>query len=202
VENDKSLITQGSYYSFMAPIPTDELVELKVAGRYRLLPRWATKLQFEVRPSPSFDNRAWVLWKPILKLLCKVAKEEKIKIKWVRIHSHFNLKGDIPHAMGWWDHEDKSMFLCHFDKETLLHELGHALSSGYHGDPWAKQTARLFQKYLPKREQRVAMENLAHYLSGRRVFKKIYKESPPKYIEPKSMWLGLKPPRSDARKSK
>jgi hypothetical protein len=180
----------------------EQLVEMKIAGRYRRLPRWATKFQFEVRPSPTFDNRAWVLWKPILKLLSKVAKEEKIKIKWVRIHSHFNLKGDIPHAMGWWDHEDKSMFLCHFDKETLLHELGHALSSGYHGDPWAEQTARLFQKYLPKREQRAAMENLAHYLSGRRVFKKIYKERPPKYIEPKSMWLGLKPPRSDARKSK
>jgi hypothetical protein len=46
------------------------------------------------------------------------------------------------------------------------------------------------------------MENLAHCLSGRRVFKKIYKERPPKYIEPKSMWLELKPPRSDARKSK
>lgn len=186
----------------MGNLYDEQLVEMKVAGRYRMLPRWATKFQFEVRPSPSFDNRAWVLWKPILKLLSKVAKEEKIKIKWVRIHSHFNLKGDIPHAMGWWDHEDKSMFLCHFDKETLLHELGHALSSGYHGDPWAKQTARLFQKYLPKREQRVAMENLAHYLSGRRVFKKIYKERPPKYIEPKSMWLGLKPPRSGGRKSK
>lgn len=177
----------------MASSGENKLVEMKIAGRYRMIPLWATRVSFEVRPSPSFDNRAWKLWKPILLLLEKVAKKEKIKVKWVRIHSHFNLKGDIPHAMGWWDHEDSSMFLCHFDKETLLHELGHALSSGYHGDPWAKQTARLFQKYLNGKEQKQAMNNLAHYLSGRRIYKKIYKERPPKYIEPKSMWLNLKP---------
>jgi hypothetical protein len=176
----------------------NKLVELKIAGRYRMIPVWATKFEFEVRPSPKFDNRAWKLWKPILKLLAKVIREEKIKIKWVRIHSHFNLRGDIPHAMGWWDHEDKSMFLCHFDKETLLHELGHALSSGYHGDPWAKQTSRLFLKYLKGKEQKQAMNNLAHYLSGRRIYKKFYNEKPPKYEDPKSMWLNLKPtgPRS------
>ena len=186
-----------SYYSVMSS-GENKLLELKIAGSYRMIPVWATKFEFEVRPSPKFDNRAWKLWKPILKLLAKVIREEKIKIKWVRIHSHFNLRGDIPHAMGWWDHEEKSMFLCHFDKETLLHELGHALSRGYHGDPWAKQSSRLFLKYLKGKEQKQAMNNLAHYLSGRRIYKKIYNDKPPKYEDPKSMWLDLKPtgPRS------
>lgn len=177
-----------------------KLVEVKIAGRYRMVPTWALSLSFEVRPSPSFDSRAWALWKPILKLLERVSKEEKIKVNWVRIHSHFNLKGDIPHAMGWWDHEERAMFLCHFDKETLLHELGHALSSGYHGDPWAKQTAHLFQKYLKGKEKQQAMDNLAHYLSGRRIYKKIYNSKPPKYEEPKSMWLNLKPSDAATRK--
>ena len=36
------------------------------------------------------------------------------------VHSLFGHKGDVPHAMGWWDHEIKAMFLCHFDKETML----------------------------------------------------------------------------------
>jgi hypothetical protein len=172
---------------------SNKLVELKIAGRYRLIPIWATTFDFEVRPSPSFDKRAWKLWKPILFLMAKVAREEKITIKWVRIHSHFNLQGDIPHAMGWWDHEQKAMFLCHFDKETLLHELGHALSSGYHGDPWAKATARLYQKHLRGKELQRAMIHLGHYLAGRRMYKKIYGLRPAKYVDPPSMWLNLSP---------
>lgn len=171
----------------------NRLLELKIAGRYRLVPYWTTKLSFEVRPSPKFDKRAWKLWKPILLLLNEVSKKEKFKVSWVRIHSHFNLKGDIPHAMGWWNHEDNSMFLCHFDKETLLHEVGHALSSGYHGDPWAKQTARLYKRYLKGKELQRAMDNLGHYLSGRRIYKKVYGTKPPKYEEPKSLWLNRRP---------
>jgi hypothetical protein len=171
----------------------NRLLELKIAGRYRLVPYWATKLSFEVRPSPSFDKRAWKLWKPILLLLNEVSKKETFKVSWVRIHSHFNLKGDIPHAMGWWNHEDNSMFLCHFDKGTLLHEVGHALSSGYHGDPWAKQTARLYQKYLKGKELQKAIDNLGHYLSGRRIYEKVYGTRPPKSEDPKSLWLGRKP---------
>lgn len=171
----------------------NRLVELKIAGRYRLLPVWATKLRFEVRPGQKFDSRAWKLWKPVLLLLNEIALKEKLKINWVRIHSHFGLKGDIPHAMGWWDHEQKAMFLCHFDKETMLHEVGHALSSGYHGDPWAKQAARLYQKYLKGKELKAAMIQLAHYLSGRRVYKALYGEKAPKAPELESMWKGLKP---------
>lgn len=179
----------------MASTGENRLLELKVAGRYRMLPVWATKLRFEVRPSPTFDNRAWRLWKPVLLLLNQVCKEERIKVNWVRIHSHFNLKGDIPHAMGWWDHEQKAMFLCHFDKETLLHEIGHALSSGYHGDPWAKATARLYLKHLKGRELKAAMTHLGHYLAGRRIYKKIYGVRPEKYVDPPSLWLKLKPPK-------
>jgi hypothetical protein len=60
-----------SYYSVMSS-GENKLLELKIAGRYRMIPVWATKFEFEVRPSPKFDNRAWKLWKPILKLLAKV----------------------------------------------------------------------------------------------------------------------------------
>ncbi len=187
------LSCRTNYDLDMAGPSENRLLELKIAGRYRLLPIWATKLRFEVRPSPRFDKRAWKLWKPVLLLLNQIAGKEKLKIEWVRIHSHFNLKGDIPHAMGWWDHEQKAMFLCHFDKETMLHEVGHALSSGYHGDPWAKATARLYQKYLTGKELMAAMHHLGHYLAGRRVYKKIYGERPPKYQERPSMWLNRKP---------
>lgn len=171
----------------------DTLVELKIAGRYRMIPIWATKLSFEVRPGQKFDSRAWKYWKPVLLLLNRVAKEEKLKINWVRVHSHFGLKGDVPHAMGWWDHEIKAMFLCHFDKETMLHEVAHALSSGYHGDPWAKQAARLYKKYLRGHEFRDSMIQLARYLSGRRIYKALYNEKPPIAPEIQSIWKGLNP---------
>ena len=175
------------------PRNENQLVELKIAGRYRVIPVWASKLSFEVRPGLNFDSRAWRLWKPVLLLLNDIARQEKLKINWVRVHSHFGLKGDVPHAMGWWDHEQKAMFLCHFDKETLLHEVGHALTSGYHGDPWAKATARLYKKYLKGKALKDAMIQLAHYLSGRRVYKALYGERAPKAPEIVSMWKGLKP---------
>ena len=82
------------------PSNPNQLVELKVAGRYRMLPVWATKLSFEVRPGLKFDSRAWKLWKPCLLLLEEIVKKEKLKVSWVRIHSHFGLKGDIPQCQG------------------------------------------------------------------------------------------------------
>ncbi|NDC19213.1 MAG: hypothetical protein EBZ87_02975, partial [Microbacteriaceae bacterium] len=62
----------------------NKLVELKIAGRYRMIPVWATELSFEVRPGQKFDARAWKYWKPVLLLLNEVAKKEKLKINWVR----------------------------------------------------------------------------------------------------------------------
>lgn len=168
-------------------------VELKIAGRYRVVPVWATRLSFQIRPGLNFDKRAWKLWKPTLLLLDSIIKKEKLKVKWVRIHSHFNVKRDISHAMGWWDSEARAMFLCHFDKETMLHELGHVMSSGYHGDPWAKATIDLYRKYLKGRELNRAINHFVYYLSARRVYKKIYGAKPPKSLEPPNIWLNRKP---------
>ena len=171
----------------------NSLVTLKVGGRFRELPIWATKLSFEVRPSADFDRRAWKLWKPTLLLMNRVCKREKINVSWVRIHSHFRLRRELPHAMGWWDPIERSAFLCHFDKETMLHELGHAKSSGYHGDPWARATWKLYRKYLTGRERDRAFAAICQYLSGRRVYRNIFKSKSPKYEHPKSIWWGLRP---------
>lgn len=175
------------------PSNPNQLLELKIAGRYRKIPRWAAKLNFEVRPGQKFDERAWKYWKPTLLLLNRVAQEERIRINWVRVHSHFGLKGDVPHAMGWWDPEQKAMFLCHFDKETMLHEVAHALSTGYHGDPWAKQAARVYKKYLRGKDLGDAMIQLARCLSGRRIYKEAYGIKAPKPVEIQSIWTNLKP---------
>ena len=91
----------------------NRLITLKIAGRFRRIPIWATKLQFEVRPNDRFDNRAWKLWKPTLLLMNKVVRLEKIKIKWVRVHSHFKLCGELPHAMGWMDPESREIGRAH-----------------------------------------------------------------------------------------
>ena len=68
-----------AYYRFMPSNP-NQLLELKIAGRYRMIPVWASKLPFEVRPGLKFDSRAWKLWKPVLTLLNEIAKKEKLKI--------------------------------------------------------------------------------------------------------------------------
>ena len=171
----------------------NKTVNLKIAGRFRQVPLWATNLSFEVRPNDRFDNRAWKLWKPTLLLMNQVVKKERIQIKWVRVHSHFNLRGELPHAMGWMDPESKGLFLCHFDKETMLHELGHAKSIGYHGDQWAKNTWKLYDRYLAGQELNTARKNLCQYLSGRRQFKKVLAKKPPKFSDQKSIWWHRKP---------
>ena len=177
----------------MATQSSNKYVTLKVGGRYRELPIWATKLRFEVRPSSDFDRRAWKLWKPTLLLMDRVCRNEKINVRWVRIHSHFNLRRELPHAMGWWDPIEKSAFLCHFDKETMLHELGHAKSSGYHGDPWARATWKLYRRYLSSKERERAFEAICAYLAGRRVYKSAFQSRPPKYQHPRSIWWHRKP---------
>ena len=57
----------------------NKTVNLKIAGRFRQVPLWATNLSFEVRPNDRFDNRAWKLWKPTLLLMNQVVKKERIQ---------------------------------------------------------------------------------------------------------------------------
>ena len=147
----------------------NKTVNLKIAGRFRQVPLWATNLSFEVRPNDRFDNRAWKLWKPTLLLMNQVVKKERIQIKWVRVHSHFNLRGELPHAMGWMDPESKGLFLCHFDKETMLHELGHAKSIGYHGDQWAKNTLETYSPRFPCKITQHYLLLLSHAKPNKRI---------------------------------
>ena len=46
-----------TYYLSMPSNP-NQLLELKIAGRCRMIPVWASKLPFEVRPGLKFDPRA------------------------------------------------------------------------------------------------------------------------------------------------
>ena len=177
----------------MTPRGENKIIELKIGGRYREVPLWATRLRFEVRPNDSFDNRAWKLWKPTLLLMNTVVQKERLSIKWVRIHSHFNLRGELPHPMGWMSDVEQGVFLCHFDKETMLHEMAHAKSPGFHGDPWAENTWRLYEKYLKGKELTAARNNLCQYLSGRRIDKKALAKQPPKFEDARSIWWHLKP---------
>jgi hypothetical protein len=88
---------------------------------------------------------------------------------------------------------ERGVFLCHFDKETMLHEMAHAKSPGFHGDPWAANTWMLYTKYLRGKELKVARDNLCQYLSGRRQYKKHLEKVPPKFVDSKSIWWHLQP---------
>lgn len=167
-------------------------VTLKVGGRFRELPAWATKLSFELRPTPGFERAAWILWKPTLTLLDLVNKEKKLKLSWVRIHSHLGAKKSPSHAMGWADDESRTMFLCHFDKETMLHEAAHLITIGSHTDRWAKTLFDLYDLYLPKKQARKAQDEMGRYLSGRRVYLKKFGSRAPKHVDEPSIWLATK----------
>ena len=171
---------------------TNSYVTIKVGGRFRELPTWAIALSFELRPTPGFDRAAWVLWKPTLESLDRVNREKKLKLQWVRIHSHLGVKKSPTHAMGWADKEEKTMFLCHFDKETMLHEAAHILTIGSHSDKWAKTLFNLYEEYLPAKQSRKAQDEMGRYLSGRRVYLKKYGVKAPKHLDEPSIWIGTK----------
>lgn len=170
-----------------------KLVTAKIGGRCREVPTWATRLSFEVRPVPGFQKEAWELWRPTLLLLEKVLKEKKWKLNWVRIHSHLGAQRSPRHSMAWVDKDTDTMLLCHFDKDTMLHEIAHLPKDDAHSDAWAKRLWNLQDKYLNKAEARKGHLELTRYLSGRRLYIKKLGERPPKYVDQVSIWVNAKP---------
>lgn len=171
----------------------EKLVTRKIGGRFRELPLWATKFSFEVRPVPGFQAEAWALWKPTLVLLDKVLREKKYKLNWVRIHSHLGVTRSPRHSMAWVDKDTDTMLLCHFDKDTMLHELAHLPKDDAHSDTWARRLWALQDEYLPKTGAASAHVELTRYLSGKRLYLKKYGVKPPKYQDQVSIWVTIKP---------
>lgn len=172
---------------------TPRLVTKKIGGRYRQIPIWATRLSFEVRPVPGFQAEAWELWKPTLTLLDRVLLEKKWELKWVRIHSHLGAKRSPRHSQAWVDKDTNTMLLCHFDKDTMLHELAHLPKDDAHSDAWALRLWKLQEEYLSKKDLVVARYDLTRYLSGRRLYKKLIDSNPPRYEDQESIWVSTKP---------
>lgn len=169
------------------------MITKKIGGRYREVPLWSTRLSFEVRPVPGFQAEAWPLWKPTLLLLDKVLREKKWKLNWVRIHSHLGAKRSPRHSQAWVDKDTDTMLLCHFDKDTMLHELAHLPKDDAHSDAWAKRLWELQDSYLSKKDAAVAHLEITRYLSGRRIYLKKFGAKPPKYEDQVSIWVTTKP---------
>ena len=133
-----------------------KLITAKIGGRWREVPLWATRLSFEVRPVPGFQNEAWPLWKPTLLMLEQVLADKKWKLNWVRIHSHLGVSRSPRHSMAWVDKDTDTMMLCHFDKDTMLHEIAHLPKDDAHSDAWAKRLWELQETYLNKKDAQAA----------------------------------------------
>jgi hypothetical protein len=170
-----------------------KLITAKIGGRWREVPLWATQLSFEVRPVPGFQKEAWDIWKPTLLLLEKVLSDKNWKLEWVRIHSHLGVTRSPRHSMAWVDKDTNTMLLCHFDKETMLHEIAHLPKDDAHSDAWAKRLWDLQETYLNKKEAAAGQLELTRYLSGRRLYIKKFGEKPPKYVDQVSIWVNAKP---------
>jgi hypothetical protein len=169
------------------------VITAKIGGRWREVPLWATRLSFEVRPVPGFQNEAWDLWKPTLLLLDKVLRDKKWKLNWVRIHTHLGAKRSPRHSQAWVDKDTDTMMLCHFDKDTMLHEIAHLPKDDAHSDAWAKRLWDLQETYLNKKDCQVAHLEITRYLSGRRLYINKFGEKPPKYEDQVSIWVNTKP---------
>ena len=146
-----------------------------------------------MRPVPGFQAEAWPLWKPTLLLLDKVLKDKKWKLNWVRIHSHIGAKRSPRHSQAWVDKDTDTMLLCHFDKETMLHEIAHLPKDDAHSDAWAKRLWQLQETYLSKKDAQLAHLEITRYLSGRRLYTKMLGVKPPKYEDQVSIWVTTKP---------
>jgi len=156
-------------------------------------PNWVTKLSFEVQTEKNFQQEAWALWRPTLQLLNKVLLEKKWKLNWVRIHSHLGAKRSPAHSQAWVDKDTDTMMLCHFDKETMLHEIAHLPKDDGHSDAWAKRLWSLQDDYLNKTQAKAAHLEITRYLSGRRLYIKKFGVKPPKYEDQVSIWVNTKP---------
>ncbi|NBR23935.1 MAG: hypothetical protein EBU08_09240, partial [Micrococcales bacterium] len=87
-------------YNDFVPSNPDKLVELKIAGRYRMIPVWATKLDFEVRPGLKFDERALIAGAS-----SKDSKSENLE-EWIRnefFDQHCELFHERPFIWHIWD---------------------------------------------------------------------------------------------------
>jgi hypothetical protein len=85
------------------------------------------------------------------------------------------------------------MLLCHYDKDTMLHELAHLPKDDAHSDAWAKRLWDLQDTYLSKTEAKNAHLEITRYLSGRRLYKRKFGIKPPKYEDQVSIWVNTKP---------
>lgn len=158
-----------------------------------LVPSWVSKLSFDVNTDKNFQEEAWVLWRPTLQLLDKVIKAKRWKLNWVRIHSHLGVKRSPRHSQAWVDKDTDTMMLCHFDKETMLHEIAHLPKDDGHSDAWAKRLWDLQDKFLSKKDAAEAHLELTRYLSGRRIYIKKFGVKPPRHEDQVSIWVNTKP---------
>jgi hypothetical protein len=168
---------------------SDRFVTVKVARRFVEVPVWVTKLSFEVRPVPGFQKQAWPLWKPTLQLMDRVLRDKRWKLNWVRIHSHLGAKTSPAHSQAWVDKDTDTMMLCHFDKETMLHEVAHLPKDDAHSDAWAKRLWSLQNEYLSAREAKLAQIELTRYRSGIRLWRKTNGTKPNAYTDQVSIWV-------------
>lgn len=95
--------------------------------------------------------------------------------------------------MAWVDKDTDTMLLCHFDKDTMLHEIAHLPKDDAHSDAWAKRLWDLQETYLSKKDATAAHLELTRYLSGRRLYIKKFGKKPPRYVDQVSIWVTAKP---------
>ena len=120
-------------------------------------------------------------------------RDKKWNLNWVRIHSHLGAKRSPRHSMAWVDKDTDTMMLCHFDKDTMLHEIAHLPKDDAHSDAWAKRLWDLQETYLNQKDCQAAHLEITRYLSGRRIYIKKFGEKPPKYEDQVSIWVSTKP---------
>lgn len=156
-------------------------------------PSWVAKLGFEVKTDKDFQFEAWDLWKPTLQLLSRVITDKKWKLNWVKIHSHLGAKRSPRHSQAWVDKDTDTMMLCHFDKDTMLHEVSHLPKDDAHSDAWALRLWRLQENYLSKKDLALAQQEITRYRSGRRLYIKKFGVQPPKHEDQVSIWVHTNP---------
>jgi hypothetical protein len=100
--------------------------------------------------APEEDRKEW---RPTLRFIAKVCKEQGIHLKRVHVHYHPEGEDAIPntHPFGEAEYWNGVIYLCAWDEDTILHELAHVWTESWHTPKWASVYLSLCEIYM-KRE--------------------------------------------------
>ena len=133
--------------------------------------------RFRTVYDPAAPQSDRLEWRPTLRYVAKVCKEQGINLKRVHVHYHPEGEDNIPsaHPFGEAEYWNGVIYLCAWDEDTILHELAHVWSESWHTPKWASLYLSLCEHYMSREDFMEAVVGTAAEMPVvRHALKRIY----------------------------